>query len=618
MTEKEEKDLIKRRASYKGRLTAFSNFLNDLDDELNPLQVNELQLRLGKIETLYQQYDEVQLKLECLVSDVDLQIAERNEFESVYYKTLSKAQILLQNNSNKSVDVTLGTEHSSPKNRQHVKLPVIQLPRFSGSYDNWLEFRDTFTSLIHSNEDIENVNKFHYLRASLEGTAAVVIQSIEFSAMNYSVAWALLCERFNNNRLLVQNHVTALFNLDSIKTESSACLKRLIDQVNKNMRALETLGEPVSQWDTLLIHIVTLKLDQKSFREWEECKGRFDKNQRITLSYFLEFLRNRANLLETLEMSRGTKCSQNVNSNVKLKTMVSMSDSQSGSEVKKQQGFKPCPKCNGAHPLYHCSQFLSLSVEKRRELLPQYKVCFNCFRTGHYANRCNANGCRICKCKHNTLIHLAENKKSMTCHSSTTDDGSKISPELSSSSSAPSNVTLTTCMNTPLECEQDVLLSTALVRVLDRHGQAHIVRVLLDCASSSCIMTEKLSQLLDLPFVRVDKSIHGINNTKTNTSGICCVNMQSLNENYSRTIQCYVLPAISDRIPCRRVNINKLNIPNDLKLADPNFHMPSDVDVVIGSNVFWDLLGPRKIELGENKPVLWETRLGWLVSGPVR
>ena len=104
MTDKEEKELTKRRASYKGRLTAFSNYLNGLEDSLNPSQINELQLRLGKMENLFTQYDEVQLRLECLADDINNQIPERNEFESTYYKLVSEAQDLLSRNIKSNAD----------------------------------------------------------------------------------------------------------------------------------------------------------------------------------------------------------------------------------------------------------------------------------------------------------------------------------------------------------------------------------------------------------------------------------------------------------------------------------------------------------------------------------
>ena len=57
--------------------------------------------------------------------------------------------------------------------------------------------------------NFDEINKFHYLHASLEGTSAVVIQSIEFSVNNYVTAWTFLYKRFDNKRLLVQYYVSA-------------------------------------------------------------------------------------------------------------------------------------------------------------------------------------------------------------------------------------------------------------------------------------------------------------------------------------------------------------------------------------------------------------------------
>lgn len=122
---------------------------------------------------------------------------------------------------------------------------------------NYLQF--SFRSLIHANDDFDEITKFYYLRASLQGSAIQLIQSIEFSATNYKIAWQLLCDLFNNKRLLIQNHVSALFNKEQIVKESSASLKCVIDQVNKNIRTLECLGEPTKYWDILLIYIITQK-----------------------------------------------------------------------------------------------------------------------------------------------------------------------------------------------------------------------------------------------------------------------------------------------------------------------------------------------------------------------
>ncbi|XP_063361532.1 uncharacterized protein LOC134650505 [Cydia amplana] len=408
----EEKELIARRASYKGRLTIFEKYMDDLDvASLTSAEVNELQLCMGKIESLYGRYDEVQLVLECSSSNSDAQLAERADFESRYFKLLSKAQDILTKHAKQqesSFNSAASDQSSRKGNNKLVRLPTIQLPKYNGSYQNWLGFRDTFTSLIHSNDGIDDINKFHYLRTSLEASAAVVIQSVEFSSDNYALAWKLLCDRFNNKRQLLHNHVSALFNIEPIARESSSHIKRVIDQVNKNLRSLETLGEPVKEWSTLLIHLISQKLDTKSFREWEEFKGGLDKNKTVTFEEFLTFLQNRADLLETLELSSNQSL-QHTKSATKIKTMIAVQDKIGNNNNKTQPpATKPCPRCKGDHCLSNCAQFLALSNTARLQSLPNYKVCFNCFRGGHYANHCKKTGCKICKRKHHTLIHISE------------------------------------------------------------------------------------------------------------------------------------------------------------------------------------------------------------------
>lgn len=143
----EDKELTRKRASYKGRLTFFSNYLNSLDPStLSTSEVSELQLRLSRLEAMYEQYDEVQVSLKCNTDNMDSQLLERSEFESIYYKSISRAQEILANY--KKTDQVNSDATLISSNHKFVKLPTIQLPKFNGSYTNWLEFHDTFVSLI--------------------------------------------------------------------------------------------------------------------------------------------------------------------------------------------------------------------------------------------------------------------------------------------------------------------------------------------------------------------------------------------------------------------------------------------------------------------------------------
>jgi len=67
-------------------------------------------------------------------------------------------------------------------------LPKINLPRFGGNDNEWVSFRDLFTSLI-INENITAVEILQYLKMSLFGDAAKLIANIPVTDENFDRAW---------------------------------------------------------------------------------------------------------------------------------------------------------------------------------------------------------------------------------------------------------------------------------------------------------------------------------------------------------------------------------------------------------------------------------------------
>lgn len=90
-----------------------------------------------------------------------------------------------------------------------------------------------------------------------------------------------------------------------------------------------------------------------------------------------------------------------------------------------------------------------------------------------------------------------------------------------------------------------------------------------------------------------------------------------MDDSVTFALDCFVLPYITSNVPCREVNCSKLNIPLNITLADSTFCKPAEVDILIGADLFWDLLGSQRINLGTGNPVLYETSLGWIASGPI-
>lgn len=66
-----------------------------------------------------------------------------------------------------------------------LQLPRISLSKFSGNFSEWENFRGIFESLVAANESLSNTQKLHYLKASLTGDAALLVNNIRVCDANY-------------------------------------------------------------------------------------------------------------------------------------------------------------------------------------------------------------------------------------------------------------------------------------------------------------------------------------------------------------------------------------------------------------------------------------------------
>ncbi|XP_062557013.1 uncharacterized protein LOC134221855 [Armigeres subalbatus] len=75
-----------------------------------------------------------------------------------------------------------------------------------------------------------------------------------------------------------------------------------------------------------------------------------------------------------------------------------------------------------------------------------------------------------------------------------------------------------------------------------------------------------------------------------------------------------VVPRLLGDQPSITLRKGSIRVPDDIELADPTFYKRQPVEILLGSRVFFQIIGPRSINLG-NGPVFQESALGWLVGG---
>lgn len=560
------KGLVNKRSALKGKLTRFSQVLNSLS-------ANEIKLRYDRIQSLLDEFEVIQDQIE----NIDEANSEDNEsqreiFENQFFTVLATAKAAME---------------SVVQTKVEIKLPDLKLQEFNGDQRNWNHFIETFKALVHNNSALSNVQKYYYLQSCLKGEAAKIIANLEISELSYQTSWELLHERFTNLRAIVHKHIQTIFQLKEMKAEDQFGLRHLIDGTNVNLKALQNLAVPVEQWDSIIIYVISNKLDSDTRKYWEQTpiEGKLP-----TLKEFLKCLSSRA---QTLELMQATDKKQSVQT--KLQTGSSMHKRQIAAFVSVKKG--KCNFCDKDHPIYYCKKFLNLKIPERLNALRESQACFRCLKPGHLANDCKATyKCRDCGSElHNTLLHKKEFRTE-----SLNLDTEEVSVNNHSATGRVKKI---------------VLLSTAMVGIVGKDENIYKARVLIDSGAQSNFMRAEFAKRLNLKIDQINKPISGIHNNVTHIRESMSVEMNSLKSDYKKNISCLILQEITMNIPQTTIPRSELKLPSGLELADPKFNISAPIDILLGAEEFWNILTNDRVKL-DTGPTLQRTQLGWIISGP--
>ncbi|XP_078051961.1 uncharacterized protein LOC144478115, partial [Augochlora pura] len=150
-----------------------------------------------------------------------------------------------------------------------------------------------------------------------------------------------------------------------------------------------------------------------------------------------------------------------------------------------------------------------------------------------------------------------------------------------------------------------------------KQGIYHTCRVLLDSGSQSHFISERLATKLGLQRNKINTPIIGINQVTATIEASVKATIQSCLNSFSAQLNLLVVPQISGSIPTRSIRAENLQIPSDVRLADPNFHKPAAIDGLIGAEIFYKLLEVGQIALVNTAVTLQKTKLGWVVTGNI-
>jgi len=121
-----------------------------------------------------------------------------------------------------------------------VKLPKLELQKFSGKISQWQEFWDRFSSAVHNDGSLAKVNKFMHLKGYLEETARSVVPGFSLTNVDYDAAIELLKKRYAKPGIIIRAHINELINFAPVFQEKNVQrLRNLHDQIETHYRAME-------------------------------------------------------------------------------------------------------------------------------------------------------------------------------------------------------------------------------------------------------------------------------------------------------------------------------------------------------------------------------------------
>lgn len=535
-----------------------------------------------------------------------------DSFDTLYYELAAFADVhsfsLISKSDSSISNNTTVNQTSNINSFSMFQLPKRTFPTFSGNIVEWQGFEDLFQSILSHAPDLPDVERFEYLKTSLNGEALSLVSHLALTSGNYKSAWALLRARYGNKRDLARIHLVALLKPHGVKWDDSSSIKTAINTILEHTSALDNLEFVTRQWSPILIHIFENRLDYELRARWEHIVG--DKHN-PQLSEFIDFLRSHVRSAEvhlhnSVTSYNSTKPTVKLSQGITSKPRYGTSQKVLATSSNQPSPVATCPLCKKSHFIRKCQSFLDQGPNERYTIAKNHQLCINCLGFGHTSASCRSKyKCQTCNKSHHTLLHF--------------DSTPTVKPGPVVSSDSPAISFNPTSLVVRGQPKRTVLLSTMLLDVVAHDGSHQSMRALVDSGSQASFITEKSASSLMLRRAHSSVTISTFNsNNCTLVRGRSTITItQSGHLTPSIRVEVLIVPSITEQTPQQPIIPGKWSHIVNLSLADPCYHTPGEIDILLGADILPSLLLDGKVDGQSGEPMAIETVFGWILMGPV-
>ncbi|XP_045477037.1 uncharacterized protein LOC123682468 [Harmonia axyridis] len=395
--------VIKRENAFAAASTLLK-LIKDLTTEVDV--ANMCLTELVKVEKTFREADELVVQLNSQLEEPG-QIGSPSKFEAFF-------EICLHVRAAHS-RLTASTSVKAPSlSSAELPIPRVDLPCFQGKVEEWPGFIALFDALVHQNNSLAPVQKFHLLASAISGEAASVISGFQLNSVNYPLAYQALHSRYQNPRRLANLYVNQILDSRPASVSSLPQLKKFVTTHQNAIHAIKAL--PISDLaDFLLFSLALRNLDIPSRHLFE---GQLSSDDFPTLAQLLEFTNRQLRVLESTSVTssiapKGSLRPQSPAGSASVSP--SSVSSSSGVHPRRPAYAGACPSssstcvfCSANHSVRQCREFKAMNVNQRRAFVTEGRLCRNCMSSFHATAKCSSSqSCHTCGGRHHTILHLA-------------------------------------------------------------------------------------------------------------------------------------------------------------------------------------------------------------------
>ena len=480
---------------------------------------------------------------------------------------------------------------SSRVDRDRTKLPAISIPTFNGDILAWPTFWQKFSATVHVHDDLPESTKLAYLRTAItDPEAAILLNPAIDGPDTYERLVKELHQRYARTRKIHRGLVNKLSTLPSARYQGKD-LRKLLDSATSYVNCLKTTKQ--FTLDAVITSMIYGKLPYKLQVDWDDDHADDEKVAPYTelFDYMAKkILTLSDNQISTPEAKPPVKQEKRPERKQQPARQKSQVYTVASPPQPQQQYRWECNFCKPEkHPLFVCPKWSAFNVTQRLAHVKAKSLCINCLGVGHLAGACKSSyRCRDCGQAHHTSVHQ-ENQPSQ-----------QVTSTLSESEQLP-----------------DALLQTAEVLLKGPGGEVR-ARALLDSAAGLSLITSRITKILELPLHPRKTALTTLQDSKVlRSEHLTEVTLSPIHQPLNLRCRPAVLKSVISNTPIRPFDpVDKFPHLWGLRLADPTYHIPGHIDILLGADVWLKLQGKRPPVVNNDSPVgAVDTIFGWVVTG---